>query len=297
MPDVPLGTVVTGVCSVSVPEALVIVLTPVNASPAIEPACVPLTVHVDALAGPVIAFATLGSRLSCWTFVSVIVWKSPPELVPVAVVPFQVQVLPAASAGIVSEFVPLPPVSVIGTGIEPPVMSIVQRDRARARDEDARQARDRRRLHRRVVLDEHEVRVVDAKDERLRRRVGQRDRPEAGAETTYVEKCGRSALTAPVAGVVGRGDRLRAGARVEVVDARSGGRLPDRQHGRRVEGLDLRARGRVDRLEAVSAGDGRAEARRVHRHGRDRDVGVRGRLPGAKVSVASPALTCRHSRL
>ena len=63
VPDGEPGVVVSPVCSVSVPEPL-IVLTPVKESPPTEPACVPLTVHVD-VPDLEIAFVTLGSRLSC----------------------------------------------------------------------------------------------------------------------------------------------------------------------------------------------------------------------------------------
>ena len=60
-------------------------------------------------------------------FVSVIVLKSePPELVPTMAVPFHAQLVAEESAGIVKELVPVPPVTVTGTGIEPPVMSIVR---------------------------------------------------------------------------------------------------------------------------------------------------------------------------
>ena len=116
----------TGVSSVSEPEPA-IASTPVNARPATVPESVPSSVHVVGVLGPVSVLSTVGSRFSCCRSVALIGSKSSAELVPVRVVPFHVQELSPVSDGIDSVALPPDgPLKPIGTGIEPPPMSIVR---------------------------------------------------------------------------------------------------------------------------------------------------------------------------
>src|ERR1700761_2407235 len=101
VPAVPPAVTVVGTVSVSVlrPAPLAIWSTPVKVSPSTIPCSVPSTVQVVAPAGPVTLLSYVGSSARVETPAAVTVPKSPPELVPVSVVPFQVHAVSDARPG------------------------------------------------------------------------------------------------------------------------------------------------------------------------------------------------------